>query len=123
MDFPILVWFLPTISNRFLGLGSLENSQGDKYYDTLTAQAKEYSTFISFIGIEGEDCGVSILGKVAKATSGSVTIVKPLELQRRMRQIIDNPVIATDVNVSYQIIQLVIYIRLFCVLVIHSGLL
>ena len=41
-----------------------------------------------------------MLGDMAQASSGEVTIVKPLELQRKMRQIIDNPIIATDVQVS-----------------------
>lgn len=38
---------------------------------------------------------------MARSSAGEVNIVKPLELQRKMRQIIDNPVIATDVEVSF----------------------
>lgn len=55
---------------------------------------------ISIIAIEGEDCGIGMLGKLAQDTSGTLTIVKPLELQRKMRQIIDNPVIATGVTLK-----------------------
>jgi len=61
--------------------------------------AKSKGVEISLIGIEGEDCGVTVLGNMAQITGGEVTIVKPLELQRKMRAIIDNPVIATDVKI------------------------
>jgi len=62
--------------------------------------AKEKGVTISIIGISDEACGISILGNLAQKTSGNLTMVKPLELQRKMRQIIDNPVIATGVKVS-----------------------
>jgi len=52
------------------------------------------------IGIEGEDVGITILGDMAQKSGGDVNIVNPLELQRKMRQIIDNPVIATDVKIK-----------------------
>ena len=55
---------------------------------------------ISVIAIEGEDCGISALSGMTTKTSGTLTIVKPLELQRKMREIIDNPVIATDVKLK-----------------------
>ncbi len=36
---------------------------------------------------------------MARNSAGVVNIVKPLELQRKMREIIDDPVVATDVKV------------------------
>eukprot|EP01130_Rhizamoeba_saxonica_P007606 TRINITY_DN3074_c0_g1_i1.p1 TRINITY_DN3074_c0_g1~~TRINITY_DN3074_c0_g1_i1.p1 ORF type:complete len:918 (-),score=249.55 TRINITY_DN3074_c0_g1_i1:85-2631(-) len=84
-----------------IGVGCMEGSElssSSSYYNSLGSLAKERGVTISVIGIEGEECGVSILGACAKITSGEVTIVSPLELQRTMRQIIDNPVIATDVS-------------------------
>lgn len=42
---------------------------------------------------------MELLGRCAELSSGDVNIVKPFELQRRMRMIIDNPIIATDVQV------------------------
>ena len=62
--------------------------------------AKKNGTVISVIGIEGSDCSMSALGRCAELTSGNVNIVKALELQRKMRQIIDNPVVATGVQVK-----------------------
>jgi len=90
------------ISN--VGLGTMENKGNIKsakeFYRALGSMAKDNGNTISIIGIEGEDCGISILGECAELTSGEVTIVKPFELQRKMRQIIDNPVVATDVKVN-----------------------
>jgi len=87
-----------------VGLGSMENKSylkiSKEYYNLLGTTAKTNGNIISVIGIEGEDCGISILGECAASTSGEVTIVKPFELQRKMRQIIDNPIIATDVSVN-----------------------
>jgi len=74
-----------------------------EFYQLLGVTAKNNGNIISIIGIEGEDCGISILGDCAALTSGEVTIVKPFELQRKMRQIIDNPVIATDVSVDIKL--------------------
>jgi hypothetical protein len=62
--------------------------------------ARDKSVTISVLAIEGEDCGISMLSKLAQETSGSLVIVNPLELQRKLRAIIDNPVTATDVSVK-----------------------
>lgn len=51
---------------------------------------------ISVFGIEGSDCNMNLLGKIADKTGGSTNIVKPIELRRQMRQIIDNPIVATE---------------------------
>jgi len=86
-----------------IGLGSMEDKSGGDtsrtFYHQLGALAKSNGVEVSLLGIEGEDCGVSILGQMANLTGGEVNIVNPLELQRNMRRIIDNPVIATDVKI------------------------
>lgn len=55
---------------------------------------------ISIIGIEGADCAMNFLGKSAEFSNGEVNIVNPLELQRKVRKLVDTPVIATDVHVT-----------------------
>jgi len=70
------------------------------FYVTMGKTAKGNGTVVSVIGIEGSDCAMNALGKCAELTSGEVTIVNPLELQRKMRKIVDNPVIGTDVKVT-----------------------
>lgn len=55
---------------------------------------------ISVIGIEGAKCGVDAVGEAATTTGGGLHLVNPLELQRQMRFIIDNPPIGLKVNVK-----------------------
>lgn len=80
------------------GVGNVE--KGRDFYRELGDVAKKAGTTVSLIGIEGEGIGLPILGEAARISSGLVTIVKPFELQRKMREIIDNPTIATDVEVK-----------------------
>jgi small GTP-binding protein len=90
-----------------VGLGAMDKSdsktQVQKFYDKLAQTALLHHTPVSVIGLEGEDCGLGILGKCAQTTGGDVTIVKPLELQRKMRAIIDNPTLATDVKFEFRL--------------------
>lgn len=88
------------ISN--VGVGSMDVTEREKeameFYKTISGYAKQKNITVSILGIEGEDCGVRHLALCAEVTRGTVNIVKPLELQRQMRQIIDNPAIAFDVR-------------------------
>ncbi|KAG2378191.1 hypothetical protein C9374_008334 [Naegleria lovaniensis] len=74
--------------------------QQKQYYDKISNLATEYGVNISVFGIEGADCNMSMLGKIADQTNGTTMLVKPIELRRQMRQIIDNPVIATNVKIN-----------------------
>lgn len=89
------------ISNVGVGAtdsGNLSNAQ--EFYTRMGTLARQHSSIISVIGIEGEDCRMDCLSICAEYTGGSINIVKPLELQRAMRSIVDNPVIATNVIVE-----------------------
>jgi hypothetical protein len=87
-----------------VGLGSLdeEGDMGDakKFYLEAGAYAKKNNTRISLIGIEGTDVGLESLSACAELTSGTVNILRPLELVRQIRQLTQNPVIATNVQLS-----------------------
>ena len=91
-----------------IGIGGVEDgpnkknsiNQQKQYYDKISNLATEYGVNISVFGIEGSDCNMSMLGKIADQTNGTTNIVKPIELRRQMRQIIDNPVIATNVKIN-----------------------
>lgn len=83
-----------------VGLGSLETAAEREaaraYYGELATRAKASSVTISMFGIEDADCALSDLLVLAERTRGEVNIIKPLELQRMMRAIIDNPTTGTD---------------------------
>lgn len=85
-----------------IGIGAMDVPEKEKgameFYKTISNFAKQKNITVSILGIEGEDCGVRHLAFCAELTRGTVNIVKPLELQRQMRQIIDNPPIAFDVR-------------------------
>eukprot|EP01114_Cavostelium_apophysatum_P018407 TRINITY_DN5686_c0_g1_i1.p1 TRINITY_DN5686_c0_g1~~TRINITY_DN5686_c0_g1_i1.p1 ORF type:complete len:465 (+),score=190.44 TRINITY_DN5686_c0_g1_i1:1431-2825(+) len=70
------------------------------FYETIGHTAKTNGTVVSVIGIQGSDCAMSALGRCAELSNGEVNIVNPFELQRKMRKILDNPVIATDVQMK-----------------------
>lgn len=71
-----------------------------EFFKKIADFAREKSTSISVIGIEGEDCSIEQLGIVADSTGGTVNIVNPLELQRKMRAILDLEKIARNVRTS-----------------------
>jgi small GTP-binding protein len=83
-----------------IGIGSSEHGQVEQFYSLLSSTANRYGTSISVIGIEGENCDLKNLGKCAIDTSGSVNVRKPIELRRMMRQIVDNPIIATNASIK-----------------------
>jgi hypothetical protein len=80
------------------GIGS--NGSGTSFYTDIGNYAKENGVTISILGIDGADCGARNLAVCADISGGNVNIVNPLELTRQMRLIIDNPAIATEVEVT-----------------------
>lgn len=67
------------------GIGSDQDPKRDDFYKQIGIFARNCSTTISILGIEGTDCGVAQLSVCADISSGTVNVVKPLELQRQMR--------------------------------------
>lgn len=88
------------LSNVGIGSMEVETKAGKAFYKRLAKEAKEKETTISVIGIQGDNCGVAVLGTCADISGGYVSFVNALEVQRKMREIVRNPVIATDVVVK-----------------------
>ena len=61
-------------------------------------RAREIS--ISIIAIEGETCSLAHVSKCSELTAGTVNVLHALELIRQIRLISQNPVVATDVQLS-----------------------
>ncbi|KAL9646474.1 hypothetical protein ABK040_006470 [Willaertia magna] len=83
-----------------IGCGSDEGKLNNDFYNKVSNVANEYGVNINVFGIEDSNCNMNDLGRISEATGGICSIVKPIELRRQMRQIIDNPVIATSVDVK-----------------------
>jgi len=109
-----------------VGLGALEinnptqREKATNFYKSIGEKALETNTTISIIGLEGKDTGhgqavdstscdvaLEILGNCADLTHGTVNIVNPLELLRQIRLIHQNPIIATDLKLSFALPPLV----------------
>lgn len=63
--------------------------------------AQDSHTTVSVLGIEGTDCALQHLSTCASITSGTVNILHPLEMVRQIRLISQNPILATEVEVTY----------------------
>eukprot|EP00761_Pharyngomonas_kirbyi_P008423 gb/GECH01008434.1/.p1 GENE.gb/GECH01008434.1/~~gb/GECH01008434.1/.p1 ORF type:complete len:1012 (+),score=312.14 gb/GECH01008434.1/:1-3036(+) len=85
-----------------IGVGNIEGDEykGTQYFSHMGRLARSHGTTVSVLGIEGSQCAMDILSQTAEETAGKINIVNPLELQRQMRMIIDNPIVAHDVSLT-----------------------
>jgi len=86
-----------------VGCGSLEDAPiapAREFYNQVIELAKSYKINISILGISGCDIDIGVIGKVAEETNGTLTTLHPLEMAREIRKLTQNPVIATDLEVS-----------------------
>ncbi|XP_072128507.1 circularly permutated Ras protein 1 [Mobula birostris] len=90
-----------------IGLGYLESVEQDMYacskqfYTDLGEQATLNGVIVSVLTIEGTDCRLAELGKLADRTGGRVNIVNPVNLPNEIQATLEDDVIATDVTVSF----------------------
>jgi len=83
------------------GVGSANSSGVKDFYTRVGMMAQEQNTTISLIGIEGQDCSLENLSSCAELTSGSVNVVRPMELRRGMRSMAQKRIVARDVTVKF----------------------
>ena len=62
-----------------LGYGNDQN-ESNTFYDELAEDAKQRNVTVNVISLQGTDCKLSMLGKVADKTNGTLNIVNPLNL-------------------------------------------
>jgi len=88
-----------------IGLGKMENDQdeesADEFYTNLGEKALQSGVTMSVITIQGTDCKLVHLGKLADKTGGQVNIVDPLKLQEEFSNILKDPIIATKVKATF----------------------
>ena len=91
-----------------LGIGSLEEKKEDadgeceveQFYAQVAAYAKSKGVTVNVISIKGEECDLETLAPIYNETGGEVQIVEPEELTKNFGNILQNPVIATNVTVK-----------------------
>lgn len=87
-----------------VGLGAFDEAktkdqanQVNQFYEKLGEYAKSKGITVSIISIEGEECNISTLSTLAELTGGSVERVDPIQLTQNFANILQLPVIATNV--------------------------
>jgi len=90
-----------------VGIGSMANLNKsneetiEQFYNKIGTYAKENGVVVSVISIQGTDCRMENLGVLTDLTTGKVDIVNPLQLTTNFATILANPIIATNVEVSF----------------------
>lgn len=94
-----------------VGVGSItRNNNSENFYEEIADYAKSKGIMVNVITMQGTECKLAMLGRVADRTNGSVSIVRPSELSQEFNTIIQNKTIATDV-IAKLIVSKYLYIR------------
>jgi len=95
-----------------VGLGSFEGCVTDDDYEKAEAfyvEAGEYARkngiSVSIASIEGEECNINSLCKIADLTGGDVQRVKPTEVTDNFASLLSLPVLATNVELKVKLHQ------------------
>ncbi|XP_021354035.1 circularly permutated Ras protein 1-like [Mizuhopecten yessoensis] len=86
-----------------VGLGRLDISTREMqetsldFYESVAETAADKGVSVSVISMEGTDCKLIQLGKVADKTGGQINIVDPLKLTQEFSTILEGRIIATNV--------------------------
>jgi RNase P subunit RPR2 len=97
-----------------IGMGSVENGDQDeaeKFYEDLADYAKNNGVTVNVISMEGTDCKLALLGKVADTSNGTLSIVNPMNLSEQFKSIIENRIVATSVKAKLIVNHKYLYIR------------
>ncbi|XP_033103947.1 circularly permutated Ras protein 1-like [Anneissia japonica] len=85
-----------------VGVGSLQRNQKTNFYSEIGNIAQQQQTKISIIGIEVKDSQneMETVSEAAAISGGVTNILHSTELTRQLREIAQNVIIATDVEVT-----------------------
>lgn len=75
----------------------MDSDKADEFYERIGEYAKSKGVSVSIVSIEGEECNIDTLSKIAEITGGSVERVDPIQLTQNFANILQLPVIATNV--------------------------
>ncbi|PIK43197.1 putative circularly permutated Ras protein 1 [Apostichopus japonicus] len=81
------------------GIGSLPRDPG--FYDKIGKIAQQQQTTISVIGIQtGKEYELETVSKAAAITGGTINLLSPHELSHKMRELMQDAIIATGVEIT-----------------------
>ncbi len=99
-----------------VGMGSLsgyerDTADSEAFYEQLAEDARQRGVTVHVISMEGTDCKLALLGRVADKTNGSLNIVNPLNLAEEFKSILANRIVATSVSVRLIVNHKYLYVR------------
>ena len=97
-----------------VGIGSLNGLNDDvceQFYEKMANYALSKGIIVNVITVEGTDCRLAILGKLANITNGNLNVVDPLQISDEFKSILTNKTKATNVKVKIIVNHKYIYIR------------
>lgn len=93
-----------------IGLGAMDEIASqeqvealDAFYEQIGILAKEKGVTVNIVSIEGEECNLDTLSKIAEVTGGNVERVSPIQLTQNFSNILSIPVIASKVQVKVKL--------------------
>jgi len=95
-----------------IGMGSIGNDNAtEKFYDDLADYAKAKSIQINIVTMQGTDCKLAFLGRLADKTNGTMNIVNPNNLSEQFKSILENRIVATKVKATLIVNEKYLYLR------------
>ena len=95
-----------------VGMGSIGNgNESEKFYEDLADDAKSKGVTVNVISMEGTDCKLALLGKITDRTNGVMNIVNPANLSSQFKSILENRIVATNVQAKLIVNNKYLYIR------------
>ena len=98
-----------------VGMGSTsrsyDNDNAEKFYNYLAEEAKAKSVTVNVISMEGTDCKLGLLGRVADKSNGTLNIVNPCNLNEQFQSILKNRIVATNVKAKLIVKYKYLYVR------------
>lgn len=95
-----------------IGMGSIgHNNDSEQFYDDLADYSKTKSIQINIVTMQGTDCKLAFLGRLADKTNGTMNIVNPANLSDQFKSILENRIVATNVKATLIVNEKYLYIR------------
>jgi len=91
-----------------VGLGNFDDpsvaaSKIEEFYEMIGQYAKTKGVTVNIISIKGEECNIETLSKIADLTGGEVQRVDPKDLIDNFSNILNLPVLATNVELKVKL--------------------
>lgn len=93
-----------------VGLGAFDgitsedqHKEVDSFYERLGEFAKSKGITVNIVSITGEECNIDTLSKISEISGGDVQRVDPNDLIKNFSNILNLPVIATNVEVKVKL--------------------